>query len=262
MDTGGPSDDVARPRLTTVAPATTEGRFVDLHTHLVPSGDDGAATIDAAVDLCRVAARHGTGVLYVTPHVNSDLPLTPFRDAAVRENARRIEALLAVEAVEIRVGYEVDPELDPLVDELRRYRLERYDAVLIECPLVRDPSVAVDQILRVADTAFAAGLLPVLAHPERSSAILGDPAVVRAAAARGCALQVTAASLCGRHGDSVAALAWAIVESAAPTVVASDGHRPDRPPVLDEVSSVLSARLGRNRAAELLTAADLRTVES
>ena len=32
-------------------------RFVDVHTHMVPSGDDGAATIEEALTLCREAAR-------------------------------------------------------------------------------------------------------------------------------------------------------------------------------------------------------------
>src|SRR5262245_32589074 len=43
--------------------------YVDVHSHVVPSGDDGAATIDEGLALCREAADHGTSVLYGTPHV-------------------------------------------------------------------------------------------------------------------------------------------------------------------------------------------------
>jgi len=35
-------------------------RFVDCHSHVVPSGDDGAATIQDGLALCHSAAKHGT----------------------------------------------------------------------------------------------------------------------------------------------------------------------------------------------------------
>lgn len=217
------------------------------------------ATIDEAVVLCRAAAQHGTGRLFVTPHVNRELPLTAERDSSVRTNARLIGDVVSADGLEIRVGYEVDPELDPGVDEMPRYRLVGYDAVLVECPLTRSDSVAGEQIVRVAETVTAAGLLPVLAHPERSSAILADPALARTAAERGWLLQVTGASLSGRYGEAVTGLAWQMIEEGIAHLVASDGHRPDRPPVLDEVSVLLSERVGSSRARDLLTAAALRS---
>ena len=44
-------------------------RFVDCHSHVVPSGDDGAATIQDGLALCAGAAQHGTAILFATPHV-------------------------------------------------------------------------------------------------------------------------------------------------------------------------------------------------
>src|ERR671936_2024735 len=60
-------------------------RFIDCHSHVVPSGDDGVGSIDEGIALCREAARHGTRVLYATPHVWPHLVLTESREAAVRE---------------------------------------------------------------------------------------------------------------------------------------------------------------------------------
>ena len=54
--------------------------FVDIHSHVVPSGDDGAQTVEQGIALCREAARPGTSVLYATPHVWAHLPLTAERE--------------------------------------------------------------------------------------------------------------------------------------------------------------------------------------
>ncbi len=65
------------------------GGFVDLHTHMVPSGDDGVATIEEAFALLSEAAGRETSLLFGTPHVNDDLPLTPERERVVRDKPRR-----------------------------------------------------------------------------------------------------------------------------------------------------------------------------
>ena len=43
--------------------------FVDVHSHVIPSGDDGVASVAEGLALCREAATRGTEVLYGTPHV-------------------------------------------------------------------------------------------------------------------------------------------------------------------------------------------------
>ena len=232
--------------------------FVDVHTHMAPSGDDGVATIEEGVDLCRTAARRGTRMLYVTPHVNAELPLTPARDALVRSNARRLSSLLAGDGVEVRVGYELDTGIEPASpEEMAGYRLDGYPAVLVECPLWDAGAAVTGRIVSAAERVNAAGLRPILAHPERSPAILADPDFAGEAVRRGWLLQITAASLLGRHGESIAGFAWSLVEGGRAHLVASDGHRANRPPFLDEAAEALAARLGRRRALALLTGSAL-----
>ena len=59
--------------------------FVDCHSHVVPSGDDGVASVAEGEVLCREAARRGTGILFATPHVWPHLVLTEERERAIRE---------------------------------------------------------------------------------------------------------------------------------------------------------------------------------
>lgn len=233
--------------------------LVDIHTHMVPSGDDGVQTIEEAVELCSLAAGRGTTLMYVTPHVNDDLPLSREREQLVRSNAARLGGLLESEGLEVRVGFEVNPTVANREDDLGRYRLDRFDAVLLECPLESGVGYGVDRVFEAAERLEAAGVMPVLAHPERSPGFLAARPAASAAAQHGWQLQVTAASLFGRFGDAVAALAWSLLEAREAELVASDAHRPDRPPFLDEAFTSLGERFGASRAAALLDGSALAT---
>jgi protein-tyrosine phosphatase len=227
---------------------------------MVPSGDDGVATVEEGFELCRQAASRGTSLLYGTPHVNDDLPLTSERERLVRASAKRLRELLQVVGLEFRVGFELHPTVTLRDADLRRYRLDRFDAVLLECPLESGTHYGVDQIFAAAERIESAGLLPVLAHPERSPAFLTEPSAAADAARRGWLLQVTAASLLGRYGDAVTRLAWSLLERRDAQLVASDAHRPDRPPFLDDAFELLSRRLGRRQATRLLDGSALGVV--
>jgi protein-tyrosine phosphatase len=76
--------------------------FVDCHSHVVPSGDDGVGTVEEGLDLCAEAARRGTRLLFATPHVWPHLPLPPEREAEIR----RAHAEVAARAdLELRLGF-------------------------------------------------------------------------------------------------------------------------------------------------------------
>jgi tyrosine-protein phosphatase YwqE len=58
-----------------VYPAGVTG-FVDTHSHMVPSGDDGVRSVEEAVELVAEAGRRGTAVQYATPHAMARHPVT------------------------------------------------------------------------------------------------------------------------------------------------------------------------------------------
>src|SRR5437879_13343584 len=61
-----------------------EPRFVDIHSHVVPSGDDGVQSVSEGLALATDAFEHGTRLLYATPHVSPALPLTAARERRIR----------------------------------------------------------------------------------------------------------------------------------------------------------------------------------
>lgn len=211
--------------------------FVDIHSHVVPSGDDGVASVEEGLALCLEAARRGTAVLYATPHVWPHLLLTAAREAAVRSAFAELDGRAGLD---LRLGFELTP-CGPLLDEdPRRYALPGTDAVLIEVPF----QGSLDSLFALAEHVESAGLRPVIAHPERAEAVLDEPRRAEELAERGWPLQVNATSLLGRHGPSAEAIGWGLVERGQARIVASDGHRASRPPHLDAAFAAASRRLG------------------
>ena len=221
------------------------GFFVDVHSHVVPSGDDGAQSREQGLELCARAARRGTGVLFATPHVWPMLPLTEEREAAVREAAAAMAPAAAQAGVELRLGFELTPTPALLEEDPRRYRLEGLEAVLMEVPF--QGSLTLSE--RLAEHIEAAGLMPVIAHPERSQDVLETPSLAARLRERGWLLQLNGSSLLGHHGPEIEAAGWELVDSGLADLVGSDGHRNTRPPLLEEAYRAVRARVGERADA-------------
>jgi protein-tyrosine phosphatase len=218
-------------------------RFVDVHSHVVPSGDDGAATLEDGLELCDIAADAGTAVLFATPHVWPHLPLTEGRERDVR---RAFERLRARARLELRLGFELTPAPPLLHEDPSRYVLEGTGLVLMEVPFAGSATGLIELAQHVED----AGLTPLIAHPERTEAVRERPELAHELAER-WPLQVNATSVLGRHGLESEELAWRLVDDGDAAVVASDGHRLTRPARLDEAYELVRARVGEEAALPL-----------
>ena len=220
------------------------GFFVDVHSHVVPSGDDGAQRVVEGLGLCREAAAHGTAILFATPHIWPHLTLTEERERTVRANF----AEMAEQAgLELRLGFELTPAPPLLEQDLSRYTLEGTNAVLIEVPFTGSERLLVTICERMA----MQGLQPVIAHPERTQSVLERPSLARELAERGWLLQVNGSSLTARHGPEIEGLAWGLVDDGLVSLVGSDGHRGTRPATLDDAYAAAVTRVGETQARSL-----------
>ena len=229
--------------------------IVDVHSHLVPTGDDGVRTIADAVRLCRRAAAHGTRVLYATPHVHArwdSYPLTDERLARYEAAFPVVRGACAAFGLELRRGFEVYPGAVPASDDLGRFALDGSGGCLIEFPgaWTSEPE-PLRAVWEESERAERAGLLPVLAHPERCDEISADPARAAAFRARGWLLAPNGMSLDGRHGRVARETVWRLLDAGAVDLIASDSHSDSRLPDLDWAYELVAARLGSERARPL-----------
>ena len=234
--------------------------FVDLHTHVVPSGDDGAPNVDAGLALCRQMAAEGTAVVYATPHAHppdSWFPITEERVAMVRHGYAEMKPRCAEFGLELRLGWEL-AATGVLLGDLGDYVMEGTRAILLELPgpwFSFEDEVAVTR--EQADSIRASGFEVILAHPERSLGVQRRPELLLELAEEGALVCFNADSFVGGHGERVEDCAWRLLELGIGDFVASDAHRPERPSRLREAVEAIAVRYGRERALGLAEGAAL-----
>lgn len=227
--------------------------MTDLHCHILPALDDGSPDAATSLMMAEMAADSGTGQIVCTPHCTAGDPGMATRMRRIRGAADLMNQILARERIQLQLfpGMEVLCT-DRLAEDLADRRLltladSRY--LLIEFDFDATDGYMWDCI----QTVQQAGLVPVVAHPERYFAIQDDPSPVAAWFRAGCVIQVNKGSVLGRFGPRPAQTVDHLLEQGLAHVVASDAHGTrSRTTVLSEVRDVLARRYSPTYADVLL----------
>jgi protein-tyrosine phosphatase len=198
---------------------------IDLHTHILPGIDDGARTLDDALEMARALVADGVTAVAATPHVRDDYPTSADAMLQAVDGLRRALEEEGI-ALTLLPGAELAVDRIPRLDEheLRRLTLAGSGHyVLVETPYHGWPPELAEQLLELR----FAGFTPVLAHPERNAEVQGAPSLLAPFVHGGTLVQVTAASLDGRLGAGPRETAFHLVETGHAHMVASDAHTPD-----------------------------------
>lgn len=211
--------------------------MIDLHSHVLPGLDDGAADLEQGVAMMRLAAEAGTTDIVATPH--ADLSYRFDAEAIERASTRLTEATGG--KPRLHIGCELHVTYDNVIDCLghpSKYAIAGRNYVLVELPqFLSAPAMA-----EVWERMQSAGIVPVLAHPERNPLLQSRPEILYRWIRKGCLAQVTAASFLGRFGRRAEASANNLLHDRQLHFVASDAHDCEsRPPMLDAAFAYVSA---------------------
>ncbi|NPV27278.1 MAG: hypothetical protein HPY81_07535 [Firmicutes bacterium] len=239
-------------------------RMIDLHAHILPGLDDGAADWEEAVEMARLAVASGTTGMFATPHWLED-EITP-EPAKVQALLNELRRRLAEAAIPLTVWPGMEVYLTPILPRLlREGRLltlnNQKNHLLVELPLGEWPACAEQTLFELQ----VAGVTPVLAHPERSRAVIDDPTRLEKVVAQGALVQVNAGSLTGQFGRRVQRCAEEMVKRGLVHFLGSDAHScGQRGPSLAEAAERLERLLGRVAAEKItrLNAANLLAGQS
>jgi len=220
----------------------------DIHSHLIPNVDDGPASLDEALLLCRAAVNDGISHAICTPHIlpgrfnnSKNNIFKAFDDFKIQIEAAGIDLTLGVSA-EVRM----DAQILKLIDEdqipfLGTQSSSGFHYMLLELPDAQVPVGADAFVQRLMDR----HICPVIVHPERNRSVFLNPAKIRPFIEAGCQLQVTASSLVGQFGPAIENAAWQLIENGSVKAIASDCHNlGGRRPRMDEARAVVIQRCG------------------
>jgi len=190
--------------------------MIDLHCHILPGVDDGPETLEAAIEMARMAEGDGTKVMFATPHVHwagldrqgLEARVTDFRNAVADAGL----------ALDIRPGGDVASTLG--LAGLQQFQLGDGPYVLLEFPHSQLPAAAESLVF----SSLLAGLIPILTHPERHPTFIRDPQRLERFIEQGMLVQVTAGSLLGEFGPDARYCAEHILRQDWVHFLASDGH--------------------------------------
>lgn len=197
--------------------------MIDLHCHLLPDLDDGAADLSESLKIAAQLERAGFKKVIATPHVLEGRDfLAPERILAA---CARLNQALRVENRELQVipGAEVYlfPELPRWLDAgniLTLGNLGKY--LLLELPAFEVPLYAESVFFELQ----AMGVRPVLAHPERNLSLRGQLERLVAWAEKGLLFQLDLRSLSGRYGPEAKMAAERLARSGLFQFAGTDAH--------------------------------------
>jgi len=225
---------------------------IDLHNHILPGLDDGAAHLEESLEIARRFVAEGVTQVAATPHLNP-MEGTGARLPDVLEGVARVRAALEGAGIPLDVvpGSEVylTPDVPELLGAGEIATLGGSRAVLVELPFHGRPSYVED----VLEWIVAAGFTPVLAHPERSSWLAGDAGAVDWLLRREVPLQLTAAPLLGGYGSGIQRTAMSFLQGGAYSLAASDRHHPEQARSLADLHAAIAKATDEETADLLLS---------
>ena len=217
--------------------------MIDIHNHIIPGIDDGARTLDHALNLLRLAIDDGIERLVCTPHMhagrfdNDIHTIEPVFQTLLEAKSRENLPIELAMAAEVRIS-------DEFMMQLKRQKVpfigrwQERKSILLEMPHQNIP-MGIENLLTWLDRQE---IQPIIAHPERNKEIIRYPERARKLSERGVLFQVTAGSIAGYFGDNAQTTSRWLLDEELVQFVASDAHNAERrPPAMTAAAQVLDS---------------------
>lgn len=203
-------------------PDMLEG-FVDMHNHILPGIDDGAATVQDSLDMLYAFQEIGFTRVICTPHVHSEI--YPNTSETIRQaHLKLLEALSGEEDLNVKLDFAaehmVDNHLEQLLESGKFLPMGKA-YILIEMPFLQ----ASLNMPRIVDLCREQNVFPILAHPERYRYLHKNRGAYSRYRDMGLFFQVNLLSIAGYYGKSIQQTAMELIQSGKVEFLGSDAHR-------------------------------------
>ena len=240
---------------------TQTDKFVDIHCHCLPNIDDGPATMEEAISLCRLLARDRISTVVATPHQLGRFD-TNNNGKKIKEKVGELNSQLQHNQIPLTVL----PGADVRIDE-RIVGLVKSGEVLTVADggkylLLEMPENILISIEPLAEELSSVGIKIIISHPERQRFLAMQPRILLKWSEKKCGIQITAGSLLGRFGSISQKAAWQILSMPVPLIVATDSHSTTgRSPCMRAAFEMICRQLGGQTARIVCIENPTRAVE-
>ncbi len=225
--------------------------MIDLHCHLLPAIDDGAADMATALAMAKLAVADGIALIACTPHIYPGL----YDNTALGIGRALIELRTELEAANIPLDLTCGADTHLVPDLLAGLRAGRIPPLHGSRYFLLEPPhhVAPPQFAESVFALQVAGYVPIITHPERLTWVAHHYETFRSLARSGVWMQVTAGSLTGRFGKAARYWGERFLDEGLVHILATDAHDVERrPPILSEGFQVAERYLGAEEAVRLV----------
>lgn len=192
----------------------------DIHCHILPGVDDGAKSMDMAVELLHREYEDGVSQIILTPHYRKGM-FEPSMEK-IMQTYQVLTREAAKIGVKLHLGCEfyVNMEMADLLESGARPTLAGSRHVLCEFSTGTEASFIRERCQHL----FSRGFIPVLAHIERYDALTGDFDLIDELSSYGCLMQVNAGSILGKSGFSAKQFCKKLIKYDMLDLIGSDAH--------------------------------------
>jgi protein-tyrosine phosphatase len=212
----------------------------DIHLHILANVDDGPADRSVSASMLQLALSLGFDRIVATPHLHE--PASETYLERIAEEQEWLSQQASEIGIGIGFGFEVKltPDIGARLESGEPISWAGSRTVLVELPFAGWPAFTDQALFDIA----SAGFRPLLAHPERYSAVLDNSTLIYGLKERGVLMQITTGSLAGLFGRQSQQVAERFVRDGIVDVLASDAHSAGR--------RYVSVNEGLARAVELV----------
>lgn len=197
--------------------------MIDIHSHILPMVDDGAADVNTALEMLQKASEYGTTDIVLTPHFaanrhyinKSDKVTVLFSQLRDIKNYNHINIRLYPGTEYMMLGEEYYRK-----DKGHILTMNNTDYLLMEFPF----NAGEDEIISGVNCILNDGLIPIIAHPERYHVIHIYPELCGMLVREGALFQMNKDSVSGGFGRQAEDTALYLLRHRLYAFAGSDAH--------------------------------------
>lgn len=206
--------------------------YVDIHSHLLPSIDDGVKTVYQSAYILEQFENHGIKKVITTPHVMQDV--WPNSSHTITNSLKEVKEVLVPLGI---TKIEVQASAEYMMDDLFYERIKSNDIlplhkdyILVEMSTFSPPINLTEILFEIK----LAGYIPILAHPERYTFYQNDLKKFDVLKNSGFLFQLNLLSLSGYYGEGIKLFAKKLVDNGYIDFTGTDVHNYHQLEVLEK----------------------------